>query len=658
MRFLLVVSLFASSADAACIGINCDRYFIKDVPMGIISGASYLEEDLEPTFQYPRITMDIDYIAYLSSGVPTGVGELWVTYSNDWAQFEQDDMFPLHVYESRRRPFLATIGEDIQSELHSLTVGTVPFSRNYLNGLSVAQFQPKNTLNYTFTNPVFERHLLGLTIERDIDDLALGWERAGTDVLIHGVAHRRQMPYDFLDLHHVDRLIEPGETDPLIDTKQLNISLRRAIPGDANDDFRVDFKDFLVVAVNFNKELPSIPLGSGFAGQGDFNYDGQTNISDFLILANNFGKSEPIGHFVPIPEPSGFNHCQILTAFIPLLYRRRSHRGLRSGWYLQRPSTSRKEFCGRLQRTVSTSDRNSKTILSASDSFGINWFGCVDRQAMRLCVEVLILLSVLSTVCMAQTRYQIEYEQPAVARFTGLLESSDIQEVPVTTSWTVVYTVDRRLTVEGMNVDVEGAKSFLFADVEVAGSNNRESKSFCSFARLPVPDLALQYSLKLNGELSKQAETSTRRISCGINDFNDSLISHQNDGSTRITQGYTWLFESADGFRPINLDYRPGRLEGLPTREILSGDANHDYQVDFKDFLVLANNFGTQGDWWGGDFTGDRQVGFNDFIKLANNFGESSPAVVTAAPEPATFVAALSAMTLAVLLRRELGRSP
>jgi hypothetical protein len=63
-----------------------------------------------------------------------------------------------------------------------------------------------------------------------------------------------------------------------------------------------------------------------------------------------------------------------------------------------------------------------------------------------------------------------------------------------------------------------------------------------------------------------------------------------------------------------------------------AGDADLDLVVDFRDFVALANNFGSTSATWGeGDFLGDRTVDFSDFVALANNFGQQHPAAAAAA---------------------------
>ena len=66
------------------------------------------------------------------------------------------------------------------------------------------------------------------------------------------------------------------------------------------------------------------------------------------------------------------------------------------------------------------------------------------------------------------------------------------------------------------------------------------------------------------------------------------------------------------------------------------GDANLDGEVNFTDFVILANNFATTSPAWShANFDTDEQVAFSDFVLLANNFGRKRE-VAPAAPAPAT----------------------
>jgi len=52
------------------------------------------------------------------------------------------------------------------------------------------------------------------------------------------------------------------------------------------------------------------------------------------------------------------------------------------------------------------------------------------------------------------------------------------------------------------------------------------------------------------------------------------------------------------------------------------GDLDLNGSVSFKDFLMLAANFGrSDASWSLGDLDGDHEVGFVDFLILAENYG-------------------------------------
>lgn len=63
-------------------------------------------------------------------------------------------------------------------------------------------------------------------------------------------------------------------------------------------------------------------------------------------------------------------------------------------------------------------------------------------------------------------------------------------------------------------------------------------------------------------------------------------------------------------------------LEAITAQRAPLGDANFDHRVNFRDFVVLSNNFmrGPR-EWTHGNFNLDNRVNFEDFVILSNNFG-------------------------------------
>ena len=56
------------------------------------------------------------------------------------------------------------------------------------------------------------------------------------------------------------------------------------IPGDANEDGKVEFADFLILSKNFGKQSDAV------WADGDFDDDGKVVFADFLLLSANFGR--------------------------------------------------------------------------------------------------------------------------------------------------------------------------------------------------------------------------------------------------------------------------------------------------------------------------------------------------------------------------------
>ena len=74
--------------------------------------------------------------------------------------------------------------------------------------------------------------------------------------------------------------------------------------------------------------------------------------------------------------------------------------------------------------------------------------------------------------------------------------------------------------------------------------------------------------------------------------------------------------------------------------EQLAADANGDRAVDFKDLVILAQNYGQSNTTWQqADFTGDAKTDFQDLVLLAQRYNNapvsSADVTVTKNTEPA-----------------------
>ena len=84
-----------------------------------------------------------------------------------------------------------------------------------------------------------------------------------------------------------------------------------------------------------------------------------------------------------------------------------------------------------------------------------------------------------------------------------------------------------------------------------------------------------------------------------------------------------------DGINDLLFRYEPDNGGGagvviFGVERGFPGDANQDNQIDFQDFLILAEHFGEEDAVFAeGDFDGDGRVSFLDFLVLAESFGKS-----------------------------------
>jgi hypothetical protein len=82
----------------------------------------------------------------------------------------------------------------------------------------------------------------------------------------------------------------------------LDVSITSLVPGDANEDGRVDINDLTIVLAHYNQ------TGMVWT-QGEFTGDGTVDINDLTIVLANYGTSSGAG-IAAVPEPS----CVVLLS--------------------------------------------------------------------------------------------------------------------------------------------------------------------------------------------------------------------------------------------------------------------------------------------------------------------------------------------------------
>ena len=82
------------------------------------------------------------------------------------------------------------------------------------------------------------------------------------------------------------------------------------------------------------------------------------------------------------------------------------------------------------------------------------------------------------------------------------------------------------------------------------------------------------------------------------------------------------------------------------------GDADLNGKVDFRDFLILSENYESNAGWSTGDFDGSSRSDFGDFLLLSNNFGFVSGNEANVVPEPQLEFCWVLALLLTCLLGR------
>ena len=88
---------------------------------------------------------------------------------------------------------------------------------------------------------------------------------------------------------------------------------------------------------------------------------------------------------------------------------------------------------------------------------------------------------------------------------------------------------------------------------------------------------------------------------------------------------------------------------------LIRGDLDGDGEVNFLDFLTLAQAFNTEADYSSGDVDCSGTVDFQDFLAVANNFGKSAGEAASV-PEPNSFPAFAAMLCIGLAATRRARR--
>ena len=127
------------------------------------------------------------------------------------------------------------------------------------------------------------------------------------------------------------------------------------------------------------------------------------------------------------------------------------------------------------------------------------------------------------------------------------------------------------------------------------------------------------------------------------------MLSYSGSGADLARLEFTYEASTANG---RNSGYILDNVLATGFEDLLQGDFNFDGAINFADYLILSDNFGTGTTFSQGDFDFNGVVGLADFIGLKAAFNAQGQAATAASvPEPSS-VLLLGIAGVALLLKR------
>jgi hypothetical protein len=106
-------------------------------------------------------------------------------------------------------------------------------------------------------------------------------------------------------------------------------------------------------------------------------------------------------------------------------------------------------------------------------------------------------------------------------------------------------------------------------------------------------------------------------IASGVIDMTSTPVADGTLIAVRFAEKRANNWDPASGSEWI---YQCPAIDNLRVVALRAGDTDGDIDVDFTDFVNLANNYQTGTTWAQGDGDGDADVDFTDFVNLSNNY--------------------------------------
>lgn len=460
-------------------------------------------------------------------------------------------------------------------------------------GNDCKQFDQQTVLSETPVD-VWQHFQFDIDLESDTYDLF--WS-AGDDPLepIQGGVGFRSGTQDFLD-HFMVLVADDHPSRPvgLSYLDNINIEVLQKTPGDSNFDGEIDATDFQVLAGNFGSR-------NATWSQGDFDGNGTVGLADVMLLSESISDGE--------------------KAELAILFGAPQTAALTVG------QTYSQDFNSMAMDGASGS--TFPTAWSVTDQHGAVRRGeaGVDFPTSVRAVEAAGAFAALNA---GATEGDV-----AADRSLAIYKPAGGQEDPVaiqllTETEGTAGALQLAFSVEGWDrgrgttENRDGGEAKFNVSIEI---DSGEESDFSSITGGSFTELLNLGTVTTGADLPRPSgfldgNDPEHRVS-----FASEVLHADIPAGSRLR--FRWeTTEDADAS-----DSWVFGIDDVSITLVAAGDTDANGEVNFLDFLALAENFGEAGGWAQGDFSGNGEVDFLDFLALAENFGQSVTAAA-AVPEP------------------------